>query len=691
MAQTKVMPDVLTDEEINQLEQSSSMPDVLTDDQIAGYESNEQEPNAKEPGFLERTVDRVKGVAAPFVDKTGKYYNPNAPEAMQGISRVAGAGLKARSAIGGTAVDLLGSVISPLAKKAAEGYGQIAEIVKPGAIEGIKKGISNVGKDIAQSEFGQAVKRTTETPEWQQAFGSETGKEFWGDVANASMVTPGAVKGLKALAKGAVGEGTLINKATTAAGEQLKKQAARTTKSKMRPGQVGTNLGYNAEAQVKYGLFGKPREVYEQAGKVLNDLRTQANAIGESSTETVNMPGIIQRARAGLDRAKDVHHFDQKSALLDQLESTYQKAFENPDISLQQAMDLRTQIGDETAFVGRRDVGGSMVDPDANWKEEVFNDLYREIKDEIQAKAGPELQKINRMQMEIIPIRQVAFRRMPISESNLRAGLSDFGAGTIGAVIGAASGGSEQDRAVKGFAGAVGAAALRRIGGSKLFTKGLYNLGEKLSPMVEKPLRELDKGKYPSGIEWKFKPNKEAPAVNPSAENPFWNLSKTKKEANAAYEAENQPTVHPEEIEATTAERMTPEEAAEQFDKEDMEAAGPEPIEVSKDLGQELRKAFGFSTRRDFEINAKRLPEDKQKLLSNFAERINTLHDTDYPKWESDFGQYGYPDRGDLSADDLVEMMNGTYKTKRRGGYYTPLGTYPTTRGISLTPTRAAK
>lgn len=302
--------------------------------------------------------------------------------------------------------------------------------------------------------------------------------------------TGGALGATKKAVEAAVEVPAMVGKGI---GEPLKKAAKRNVEIEMRPGQWGSKRGYNSGNALKNDLVGKPREVAEKSQQMLNELNEQAKEIGAASTEKVSIPDLMAQARSEFSREGNIHDYDKITTFIDDLEQTYLKAHPTGEMSLSDAMRLRTQIGDKAAFVGARDKGGMTTDPDADWKEKIFNKLYGAIKDDIHAKAGPELQAINRTQSEIIPIRQVALRRLPISESNLRVGLMDASTIGAGAGLGVLSSGDEGDRTRNAVAAGIGLGLLRRGVGSKFMTRAMYKAGEKLSPTAEKPLKQFVK------------------------------------------------------------------------------------------------------------------------------------------------------------------------------------------------------
>jgi hypothetical protein len=297
-------------------------------------------------------------------------------------------------------------------------------------------------------------------------------------------------------------------------GNLSKDFAKRNVAIELRGGQTGRKQGLDVENALKHDIVGTPREMATIGQSKLNDLNAKAKAIGANSDEAVNVPSLLDAVKGNFSRQKNVHDYDDIISFIDDLDAKYRKAYPSADITLPQAMELRTQIGKKASFVGGR------FDPDADWKEQVYNGLYDEIKDQIHAKGGPELQAINRAQSEIIPVVNAAKRRMPIAESNNRVSLADLlttgvGAHVSGAGLGAATGaalpGDRLKNSLEGAALGAGLAGVRRLAGSPAVTKALYGLGSKLSPTLERPLNELNPADYPTGKQWPEVPPKNPP------------------------------------------------------------------------------------------------------------------------------------------------------------------------------------
>ena len=474
-------------------------------------------------------------------------------------------------------------------------------------------------------------------------------------------------------------------------GRLSKEAAKRNVDIKLRPGQWGASRGFEAANIVKYGLDGSVRQIAEKSQVVLNELNQRAREIGKNSAETVNLPSLMENARNQFTREKNVHDFDKINEFIDNLQESYQKAFNNPDISLADAMGLRTQIGDKAAFVGARDKMGMVADPDADWKEKVFNKLYDGIKNAIHAKGGPELQAINRAQSEIIPIRQVSLRRLPIAESNYRAGLLDATTTGIGAGIGALTPGSEGDRTRNAIVGGLGLAALRRGVGSKLVTRGLFGLGEKLAPTIARPLKSLNPADYPSGKPWPEKALEGAPPDNFEGLGPTF----TKNEIQASRKLSDLQAILPEESEVMSGPRMTPQEHDAYLMRQGEDEiragrgrslenryAGPAPADAIKSVGNTIKKQIWQEVTDPSEralISGNRI-KDKSGNLISLSEQTQGVLDQRAEWMQSTEGQdylrsIGFPlNETPKDAGDIRQLIQGNYGSKKQGGIGSTLG-----------------
>lgn len=291
---------------------------------------------------------------------------------------------------------------------------------------------------------------------------------------------------------GAAGLGTAVR---AGAGKALKGAAIRNIDISLRPGQYGRKIGYNHENVVKHDLVGSPREVYEKSVQKLKSLQEQAVKIGKESRKKFDIGKMFDDVKSKISAQDNPEEFARQLDLIDSAKESYIKAF-GQIVDAPTAMKIRSLIGEKSAFVGRT-FGGQKVDPDASWKEAVYNKLYFKFKSSLHTKLkkSGELKAINRAQSEIIPVKQVAERRIPISESNQRIGLSDLlttrvGQAAVGGALGAGTGyaTSPEDRlkgTIGGLAVGAGVAAGRRALGSPTATKMYYRLGNKIAPKVQ--------------------------------------------------------------------------------------------------------------------------------------------------------------------------------------------------------------
>jgi hypothetical protein len=153
----------------------------------------------------------------------------------------------------------------------------------------------------------------------------------------------------------------------------------------------------------------------------------------------------------------------------------------------------------------------------------------------------------------------------------------------------------------------------------------------------------------------------DAPKVDASQENPFWDLEKATKanspEAIARAEAElnaaagmGDETFNPPPFEQALDEGEAAAYAA--------NYGAPAAKNVYVETGGGLRKQF-FPNYRG-EIKKHSLPASVLKEISKSAEKINTMHDTDYSQWLAMYGERGFPDKSDFGVDDVVQLVNET-------------------------------
>jgi len=272
----------------------------------------------------------------------------------------------------------------------------------------------------------------------------------------------------------------------------------------LRPGQKGAKEGFNAETVFKENILDKDaRGVMDKSRTILDNLNKEAKKIGAESTEVVNLQGLTNRVRDKFDPRMEGERYPGIIKFIDELQEAWEQVYKQPDITIPEAMAMRTRIGENASFVGKVTKPGVMPDPEASWQEDVWNAFYNELKNEIHAKTtGTGLQEINRKQSEIIPIFQSAKRRTPIEESKLKLRPMDILTMGLGATAGALQGGDVGDRGGKAILTGLALAGARRGLGSKPATEIMYKIGSKFKPTAERPLPKLNPADYPAGIPW---------------------------------------------------------------------------------------------------------------------------------------------------------------------------------------------
>lgn len=336
------------------------------------------------------------------------------------------------------------------------------------------KGATTLGKALAKTALAGAA--------------SGAGSAAYQSVADDGEIDPGRVATQAAIGAGTgaamTGLGAAAKKAT---GKFLQDAAKKNVDIIMRPGKTGAKKGFSHDAVIKYDLGGSPREIYENATLKLKDLQAQAKAVAKSNSSSFDLEEIFTNAMNKLKRTASPEDFDKQVTLLNGIYDDYYKAF-GDIVDAPTAMEVRTRIGEKSNFVGRTQ-GGMKADPDADWKEKVYNNIYHELKDQLHNKLGGDLQAINKAQSEIIPVKQVAEGRIPIYESHERIGLGDlltsrFGQTMGGAAFGGTAGygasGGDFESALKGAAVGAGLAGARKYLGGPQATKAMYRIGDYL-------------------------------------------------------------------------------------------------------------------------------------------------------------------------------------------------------------------
>jgi hypothetical protein len=342
------------------------------------------------------------------------------------------------------------------------------------------------------------------------------------DVAN--IVSMGLVKPGVSIAKGAVGAATKeeakkqalniltkivkapesgmsgIGKATSAWGSQ-------TANAIIRPGKIGQREGFNIDNMFKHDLIGKNiDEMKAKTDAKLSGLHSQLDAIkeaGEDAGVQVDLMDAINKTRTKITSGKiNVYDKGKAGVLLDEIEARLWAESDAGKVSLPEAMRIKTDTGQKGAWFQRE--GGAHADPEAPVKDQVFNSLYPELKNNINKVIKDNnlgnIEAINKQYEELIPISRAIERRVPIIKSNNPLSPTDYLAGGTGLLgAGGVALGIQQSHGktpdwltstVGGLGGALTMIALNKIGKAPLTGKLLYNLGkgiDKSAPYIARP------------------------------------------------------------------------------------------------------------------------------------------------------------------------------------------------------------
>lgn len=670
---------------IQEAEDNGESPDVIQNELIPAYKIKYDVPEpVKQPEVKQEKPEAtqtekygVAGALFPATTESTERGGGFVPRMIAGAGDALTLPARAVSAVATGAGTLAGGgSLSTAAKEAAndlsrtkstEGgaFGFIQDMALDPTSSPLLAGTGVAARAIkAAPTIGKALAKTAASG---AAYGAGSGayQQSKGGEVSAPQTIGQAILGA-GIGAGSTGLGKAVQ---SGAGKLLKNTAIRNIDISLRPGQYGRKIGYDHENVVKHDLIGSPRETYEKSVEKLNTLQTRAKEIAGESDATFDIDKIFEDVKSGLDPKNNPEEFARQIALIDEAKKSYIEAF-GYVVDAPTAMKIRTKIGEKSAFVGRTS-GGAKIDPDADWKEDVYNALYLKMKNDLHENLGGELKEINKAQSEIIPVKQVAERRMPISESNQRVGLSDLlttgiGQSAAGAVLGAgagagygaASGENGFENAVKGLTIGAALAGGRRALGSPAATKAFYKLGGKLNPET----------KVIPGYKKYEQPNKPASKIDDS--DPFEKSLLTPKQYKEKQDAEKLQAIQGEEIpDYNPDDLLTPEAYAARRHLEEMDKAygGKDSrLQVrdeSNSVKQAMRKSLNLTNYR--EIKMENLSPKKQAEINKYAADI-----TNEPMMRERFRDAGLIDANTdkVHPDDVIKWMNEASKERKTIG-----------------------
>lgn len=488
---------------IQEAEDNGESPDVIQNELIPAYKSKydvpepTKQPEAKQekPEATQTEKYGVAGALFPATTESTERGGGFVPRMIAGAGDALTLPARAVSAVATGAGTLAGGgSLSTAAKEAANDLSR-TKSTEDGALGFVQDMALDPTSSPLLAGTGVAAKAIKAAPTIGKALAktAASGAAYGAGSGAYQQSKSGEVSAPQTIGQAVLGAGvgtgsTGLGKAVqSGSGKLLKNTAIRNVDISLRPGQYGRKIGYDHENVVKHDLIGSPRETYEKATEKLSSLQTAAKEIAKDSDATFDIKKMFDDEINSIDPKDNPKYYSKKVEELTNTRDAYIGAH-GEVVDAPTAMKIRTEIGKESAFVGRS-LGGNKIDPDANWKEDAYSNLYLRFKNKLHEDLGGELKAINKAQNEIIPVRQVAERRIPISESNQRVGLSDLLTAGVGTGIGAGASTLQGDetggRVAKGILIGAALAGGRRALGSPAATKAFYKAGQAITPKTK--------------------------------------------------------------------------------------------------------------------------------------------------------------------------------------------------------------
>jgi len=415
------------------------------DEVISGPWDNDavEGPTNVQPSYLQRVGEAftgpIKESAGKIVGTLDRYSTaqkefrsrPPAPE-TPASSMIARAGLTPAAPdpavlgfkVGGQALRGLGygtmgaamTAVQPALAPMAQGYAQLPRPIRSlaGTIMPPLQAVNaamDVGPSVA-APLGKAT-QAAETQFKKLPIGAQ---ETLQALEGYSMVPLSEVAGLRTGVKAAVeavpktirGVGTKAMET----GVKIENIGVKILKREKERGAKVENLG-------KYDLFGSPEQVQQKAQSQIvslaAELRDRLATANEDSALRINGGQLFARAAkkaltgTAFGRTKMQRAIEE--ALTDLGIMAKEEGIDLANIDLLTAQRLKQDAG---AYGDWIELNGKMTaDPDANMKSQFYNDLYRELKTEIENRGPAGIKEINKQISELIPL-ELAARKSAI-------------------------------------------------------------------------------------------------------------------------------------------------------------------------------------------------------------------------------------------------------------------------------------
>jgi len=197
----------------------------------------------------------------------------------------------------------------------------------------------------------------------------------------------------------------------------------------IKPTRADIKSGYKPETLNKYDIFGSLEDVTAKTNKLISEKGQQLKTIiteGKETLPTEKVGSVIdsfkQRVEQGSSRLNKSRRMRAVQEVEDSMRETYGENWRNAELNIEDLISFKRESGLEAAFNHDPLRSGTQTD-----KEEVFNTLYRTLKDtsERVAKDTP-LANVNKELSELIPVEQAILRRIPVAQRQNAVSLTDM-------------------------------------------------------------------------------------------------------------------------------------------------------------------------------------------------------------------------------------------------------------------------
>lgn len=291
-------------------------------------------------------------------------------------------------------------------------------------------GTAAVGKSLLKSQLKRAVVGGLKTGTQIGALGAG-GRALQADQSLGDVLAETAVgAGVGALAGAGLGIGgvgvkalvTPLSTVTQKIVPSLEKMAGKIETTVLKPTKSDFQGGFKAENVLKHDLGGTVKDTIEKATAKLRDLRTQATAMRAGSQKTINLSDIVKESADDVLKNRVGSFGVNKKMENAMADFVKEMEYIAPDgkLTVPQAQEVKEALGTFGSWMyGNRDL-------DATAQERVANIMYSKVKAAIEKNTPKELAVVNKQMSEIIPIKNAAIRRLPVSERNNTIGLGDI-------------------------------------------------------------------------------------------------------------------------------------------------------------------------------------------------------------------------------------------------------------------------